>query len=121
MGPPDRLKAEIRAALGDCAAHRRTISYRQLAQLLGLRPPLTIHRITLILEEMMSEDHAAGRPLLAACCVSQVQQGLPRLGFFLRAQALGLFAGDPEGPAARAFHAQELARLFAAAPQPAGA
>lgn len=115
--PPDRLKLEIRAALADCAAQRRTLTYRQLAQLLDLRPPLTIHRVTLILEELMTEDHSAGRPLLSACCISQAGAGLPRLGFFLQAQALGLFSGDPEGPAAREFHARELARLFAAQQQ----
>ena len=36
----------------------------------------------------------------------------PARGFFLAAKVLGLFFGDPTGPEARAFHADELQRVL---------
>jgi hypothetical protein len=43
------------------------------------------------------------------------QQGacLPGPGFFDCARRLGRFAGDPDGPDARTFHATELSAVFA--------
>ena len=35
-----------------------------------------------------------------------------RLNFFLKAQVLGVFSGDPTGPEARAFHVDELQRVL---------
>jgi hypothetical protein len=64
------------------------------------------------LEQLMDKDAAAGRPLLAAFAVSKARPGLPARGFFLKAQALGLFSGDPEGREALEFHAQELRRAL---------
>lgn len=89
-----------------------TISYRALADQLGLAPPQVIRRLTDALEALMAEDAAAGRPLLAALCVSRSQSGLPGRGFFVTAHDLGLFPGLPDTPEARAFHAAELARVL---------
>ena len=89
------------------------ITYRELARLLGVQPPLSIHRVTTALEASMAEDVAAGRPLLAALCISRLGHGLPTRGFFIDAAALGVFSGDPDGPEARLFHAREVARLRA--------
>ena len=36
----------------------------------------------------------------------------PGHGFFLKAQVLGVFSGDPTGPESRAFHADELQRVL---------
>jgi hypothetical protein len=55
---------------------------------------------------------AAGRPMLAALCVSRIRPGIPASGFFLAARVLGVFSGDPTGPEARAFHAIELQRVL---------
>ena len=41
-----------------------------------------------------------------------MRTGIPARGFFLAAEALGVFAGDPTGPEARAFHAFELQRVL---------
>lgn len=76
-------------------------------------PPQTIHRVTQALEILMAEDVAASRPMLAALCVSRLQQRLPARGFFIEAKALGVFSGDPAGPEAQAFHAQEVERVLA--------
>ncbi|HLW26089.1 MAG TPA: hypothetical protein VKY54_00030 [Kiloniellales bacterium] len=85
-------------------------TYRQLAERLSLRPPGTIRRVAEALEILMTEDASAGRPLVAAFCVSRLGEGLPARGFFLKARDLGLFSGDPNGPEAAAFHATELRR-----------
>ncbi len=107
------LKDRLRPVLLDQARTASLVTYKELAGRLGLQPPQTIHRVTQALEILMAEDVAAGRPLLAALCVSRLQQSLPARGFFATAQALGVFAGDPESPEADAFHAQELQRALA--------
>ena len=85
---------------------------QRAADRLGLEPPQTIHRIVETLETLMEDDVAAGRPMLAALCVSKMRPGIPARGFFLAAKVLGVFSGDPTGPEARAFHADELQRVL---------
>lgn len=104
----------LRDALAELAAERRTETYRDLAARARVPPPHTIHKLTLALEELIREDAAAGRPLLAALAISRAPAGLPGRGFFLLAEELGLYAGSHDGPDARAFHVAELARIFAA-------
>jgi hypothetical protein len=87
-------------------------TYGELANRLGLEPPYTIRRIIKALEGLMEEDVAAGRPMLSAICVSKTRSGIPQPGFFLTAEALGVFSGDPRGPEAFAFHACELQRVL---------
>jgi len=108
----DVLKDQLRQALLDQAQTASLATYKDLADRLGLEPPQTIHRVTQALEVLMAEDVAARRPLLAALCVSRLQRGLPARGFFMTAQVLGIFTGDPESPGAQAFHARELQRAL---------
>ncbi|MGE0094823.1 MAG: hypothetical protein AB7M05_19255 [Alphaproteobacteria bacterium] len=103
----------LRDALAELAAERRTETYKDLAVRVRVLPPHTIHKLTLALEALIREDAAAGRPLLAALVISRAPAGLPGRGFFLLAEELGLYAGSPDGPDARAFHDAELARIFA--------
>jgi len=104
----------LRMALAELATERRTATYKDLAVRVQVPAPHTIHKLTLALEELIREDAAAGRPLLAALAVSRRPDGLPGQGFFMLVAELGLYDGDQEGPAARAFHEAELARIFAA-------
>ncbi len=106
------LQDRLRQALLDQVRTASLTTYRELAARLGVEPPQTIHRVTQALEVLMAEDAAAGRPLLAAFCVSRSRHGLPAPGFFAAARTLGLFTGDPEGPEAQAFHAHELRRAL---------
>jgi hypothetical protein len=106
--PNDHLREEllkqIRTAL--------PVTYEELADRLALSPPRTIHRLAGALEQLMDEDIAAGRPLLAALVVSKARPGLPARGFFLKAQASGLFPGHPAGREAVDFHAREMRRAL---------
>jgi hypothetical protein len=106
------LKDRLRQALIEQAQTGSTTTYRELANLLGLGPPHTIQQVTEALESLMEEDVAAGRPILSAICVSKMRPGIPARGFFLAAQRLGVFSGDPSGPEAQAFHAPELQRAL---------
>ena len=103
------------AALGalreEIARAGTTRTYQQVATALGLEPPHTIHRLAMALERLMSEDAAAGRPLLAAVVVSRTRAGLPAPGFYAHARALGRYEGPETGPQAAAFHADELAAV----------
>ena len=46
------------------------MTYRDLATLAEVPPPHRIHDLTLALEDLIREDHRAGRPLLAALAKS---------------------------------------------------
>lgn len=103
--------AALRDLLTDIARAGETRTYQQVAQALGLEPPQTIHRLTVALERLMTEDAAAGRPLLAAVVVSRTREGLPAPGFFAHVRQLGRHDGPEKGPEAGAFHAAELAAV----------
>ncbi|HEY9535946.1 MAG TPA: hypothetical protein VIS03_00010 [Kiloniellaceae bacterium] len=112
------LMAPLRQALLDCAAAGATITYQELAQRASFPGPHTIHRLTLLLEAMAREDHAAGRPLLAALAVSRTQKGpdgggIPGRGFFQLLTELGRYDGPDQGPEAAAQHARELQAALA--------
>jgi len=102
------LKAQLHHALSACAATGQTVTYQELARRTAIPGPHTIHRLTLLLEDMVREDHAAGRPLLAALAVSRAS-GIPGRGFFQLLAELGRYDGPDQGAAAAAWHARELA------------
>ena len=106
------MKDRLRQALLDQAQTGNPTTYNQLADRLGFEPPQAIHRLGEALETLMKEDVVANRPMLAALCVSKMRPGIPARGFFLAANVLGVFSGDPSGPEARAFHAYELQRVL---------
>lgn len=101
------LIAQLRPALIACAAAGETVTYRDLAERVAFPGPHTIHRLTLLLETMVREDHAQGRPLLAALAVSRAT-GIPGRGFFQLLVELGRHRGPDQGPEAAACHAREL-------------
>jgi hypothetical protein len=103
------LDDDLRRTLSDQAKLRKTITYAALAERLGLKPPQTIHRLAQALERLMDEDAAAGRPLLAALCISKARPGLPGPGFFLKARTLELHSEQADE---RAFHTSELRRAI---------
>ena len=107
----DTLKDRLREELLKQVRTGLPVTYKELADRLALPPPHTIHRITDALEQLMEEDVALGHPLLAAFAVSKARPGIPARGFFLKAQALGVFSGDPTGKEAFDFHAREVRRV----------
>ena len=106
------LMATLRQALRDCAAAGETVTYQDLTRRTSFPGPHAIHRLTLLLEAMVREDHAAGRPLLAALAVSRTS-GIPGRGFFQLLTELGRYDGPDQGPAAAAQHARELEAALA--------
>ena len=104
------LTDRLQQVLMDQAQTGSAMTYRELAQRLGLESPHTIRRVTEALERLMKDDVATGRPILSAICVSKMRPGIPARGFFLAAERLGIFSGDPSGPEAHVFHAVELQR-----------
>ncbi len=104
--------ARLRAALRPVAAMGSRLSYAQAAAAMGYGPPGAIARATALLEALMAEDAAAGRPFLAAVVVGRARGGLPGPGFFEAAERLGRL---PPGADRAAFHAAECAAAQAAA------
>ena len=103
----------MRAFLEEAAKRRRVVTYRDIASVLEVWPPNTIHQVTDTLERLMEEDAAADRPFIAALAISKARGGLPAPGFFDCARRLGRFAGDPDGQDAWSFHAAELNAVLA--------
>lgn len=88
------VNTQLRQVLVSLPREQLPITYRQLAELLGLQPPGTIQRVALALEATMREDAEQGRPFIAALVVSR-RDSLPARGFFDLAVALGRFPADP--------------------------
>lgn len=104
----DGLARQVRDDLRQVDPARLPITYRSLAEALGLKPPKTIHRVAEALEHLMREDATMDRPFIASLLISKARGGLPAPGFFKCARRLGRYDGAVSGPAARAFHAAEL-------------
>lgn len=102
------LPERVRRHLTELARRRETITYRDLAAKLDVRPPSTIHQVANALEVLMREDHQNGAPFLAALVVSKVRQGLPAPAFFSFALSLGRFIASDTGPEPRTWHASQL-------------
>ena len=108
-----RLIEALRRELIACAKAGETVTYQDLAWRVPMPGPHAIHRLTILLETLVREDHAAGRPLLAALAVSRAQRGadgrgIPGRGFFQLLSELGRYDGPDQGPEAAAHHAEEL-------------
>ena len=101
------IAPRLREHLRRVAEQRLPVTYREVAEALGLTPPNTIHQVTEALEHLMTEDAATDRPFIAAIIISKARGGLPAPGFFDCAARLGRFDGDPAGAEARVFHAVE--------------
>jgi hypothetical protein len=96
----------LRGRLIQLAALNQTITYGDLARELLLPSP-AIATLTGMLEALMDEDAAAGRPFLAAVMAGRLGDGLPSLGFFEKAAELdAVLTADPA-----AFVADQRAKL----------
>ncbi len=104
---------ELRRVLTAMARERATVTYRDLCELADIPGPCRIHRITDLLEQIIQEDLAADRPLLAAVAISRGPARIPQRGFFQLLQALGRYDGPDDGPSAAAFHQDELEMVWA--------
>mgnify|MGYP006431679917 CR=1 FL=1 len=98
--------------LVDAAKRRETLTYKQVAQLLELQPPNTIHQATECLEALMRQHAKSQTPQLASLVISRARGGLPAPGFFMLLHDIGLYNGQVDGEDARDFHAQEKERCF---------
>lgn len=114
MSNEAELLDRLRRVLESCARAERTVTYAELADISGFPPPHRIHRMTAMLETLMREDHAAGRPLLTSVATSRTGP-LPQRGYFDLLRELGRYSGPDSGPEAAAAHGQELTAVFAAA------
>ncbi|HSH48535.1 MAG TPA: hypothetical protein VK991_08120 [Halomonas sp.] len=95
----EELAWQARQLLERTPQSQLPLTYRQLAEALGLEPPRTIQRVARALEVLMREDAKAGRPLIAALVVSRRGEGLPASGFFALAVALGRLPAEPAAQA----------------------
>ncbi|WP_404375419.1 hypothetical protein [Vreelandella aquamarina] len=97
----DTLATQVRTLLHQAPTATLPMTYQQVASALGLTPPRTIARVAQALEQLMEEDVAAGRPMIAALVVSRRGDALPASGFFEKAVALGRFPSETSEHKAR--------------------
>ena len=76
--------------------------YAKVMAALNIAP---MARLTQTLEQMMHDDHAQNRPMIAAMVISK-QGPLPAQGFFDKARDLGFDISDPQ-----AFHSAQVMAL----------
>lgn len=112
MTDAQSLPAQVRQLLETAPRETLPLTYQQLAEALGLRPPRTIQRVAQALESTMREDAQQERPFIAAMVVSRRGEGLPAQGFFDLAVEIGRFPADPSQHA-EAWR-QEFERVLAA-------
>jgi hypothetical protein len=85
----------LRGRLAELAALGQTITYGDLARELAIPAP-SIATLTAMLESLMAQDAAAGRPFIAAMMEGKLGDGMPSLGFFEKAVELdAVLTGDP--------------------------
>jgi hypothetical protein len=86
----------LKGRLMQLAALCQTITYGDLTRDLALPAP-AIATLTQMLEALMEEDAAAGRPFLAAVMAGRLGDGMPSLGFFEKAAELDVnITADPD-------------------------
>lgn len=105
------LKGVLALELDRLGRAGETVSYGALARRLEVPGPGSIAALTAELEALMRQDAAGGRPFRAAVCAARLGGGLPAPGFFALAAELGRYAGQPGGPEAERFVADERAAL----------
>jgi len=98
----------------EAARNRSPLTYQQVAQLLELQPPHTIHQVTTLIEKIMRHHAKVDAPQLASLIISRVRGGIPAPGFFMLLEEVGLYEGSVDGEDARHFHAHEMQRIFEA-------
>jgi hypothetical protein len=103
-----KIHIELRRVLRECAKVGTTLNYRDLVSKANVPPPHSIHKTTLALEDLIREDHTAGRPLLAALAVSRGNVNMPGHGFFHLLVELGRYEGPDRGPQAQEAFDREL-------------
>ncbi len=108
------MDANLQSVLLDAAHNGQTLTYAELAARLGMRPPRTIHRTAMMLEELARAQADRGEPQLASFVVSRTRGGLPAPGFFMLMRELGLYDGPDTGRRARDFLDRERERCLRA-------
>ncbi|MEO1489840.1 MAG: hypothetical protein AAFR88_10465 [Pseudomonadota bacterium] len=104
------MREALKSLLISAARGGRPLNYVDVANALALQPPHTIHRASLLIEDLMRHQAASDEPQLASFVVSKARPGLPAPGFFELARKLGLYEGRDDEPDAKAFVENERAR-----------
>jgi len=103
--------ADARAVLEELAATGRTLNYREFASVMGIDISPVILTTTYLLEIIVREDFVAQRPVLSSVVIQKGKSGIPRKGFFMLLEELGLYQGDYDNAQAAQWHLNELKKL----------
>jgi hypothetical protein len=103
---------KVRKTLVEHCINHQTITYKELANQLGIEPPHSIGQVVALLESCQEDDATLRQPQLAAVVIQKTGQNYPRAGFFQKLSELGLYSGPYQGPEAQMWHQNELEKVF---------
>ena len=111
----DRYHESVRDALMRRACARRTITYGELAQRVGLplQRHILVRQLPQLLGDINADEAADGWPLLGVLVVRKAD-GLPGAGFFKLAREIGRLPVNAGRAGERAFFKKELQRVHSA-------
>lgn len=91
------MKEALYSRLVEVAKLRGMITYREVAELVGLdlREPEHRAELSQLLRTLSSQEHEQSRPLISAVVVSQ-DTGIPGRGFFRLMRSLGIDDGKDD-------------------------
>lgn len=102
----------VRKTLKKLCAGRQVITYKDLANQLGLQPPQSIQQLVHLLESCQEDDAALQQPQIVSVVVQKTGMNYPRAGYFQKLTELGLYLGPDQGLEAQMWHQNELERVF---------
>ena len=111
----DRYHDSVRDALIRRACARRTITYGELAQRVGLplQPYILSRQLPGLLDDISMAEHDEGWPLLSVQVLRKAD-GLPGVGFFKLVRTIGRLPPNVSKVGERAYFRKELQRVHSA-------
>lgn len=101
----------VYAMLISAAQRRSTVSYLEVAHVLGIKQPghHMARQVGQILGEISEDERASGRPMLSAVAIATT--GYPGNGFFVLASRFGKYSGSTTADK-KQFWTRELDRVY---------
>ncbi|HFD32006.1 MAG TPA: hypothetical protein ENJ28_04755 [Gammaproteobacteria bacterium] len=105
------LNSEARIILLNLAPYGQCITYKEMADRLGISQPPVISSVAKILEKLIEEDVASKKPILSSLVVQKGTKNIPRLGFFEKLHSLGVININEKSFDEAQWHAQQIDKL----------
>lgn len=103
--------SEARNTLIALAPYGHCITYKEMADRLGMTKPPVISSVAKLLEKLIEEDVALKKPILSTLVVQKGPKKIPRPGFFEKLHSLGVININEKSFDEAQWHAQQIDKL----------